>query len=733
MTANTLTVSTSTAGSANIQDNSDGEVTLISASTGRAFNFIGGGILDALGPINATSLGLNGMMGSNPVNTNASSITANVGSSSLTINDTTLAIVTLNNVTAGSFTLNAAGSIATDAAATISAPVISINAGGAAGSISIGQGVVGQLNGTVNLSASGKGTISDASIFSAPVTALNLSLNAATGAIGTAGLSFSTSAYNTVLSTQGATYINNSIGSDDALATFTAGSVISRIGALSLTESFTQFVLGDVYSTGGVAVNSSASTTQLISGANVNTQSGNISLLSSGMASQLQIANGANVQTGNGNITLQSTSVLGTVVLSGNNNITAFSPTVGSGNVTLAIGKLPPRGGVAGNAPSFVTPVITAPGKIFYGQPGIISGAGINTLNADGATILFNNSSTTPAAGSIQLGGGITITADPPAPVVNTVANFSSPHLQTPEVPRLNYANYPAPSNSAITLPASIIETQTSSSLTSGTSMSGVAPLAVHTASGDFKNDISIPAIQNLSVYAAGDAYATDAIAVETSNASSAFTPNFSVAMTQAHSLTGGVLKRVAMRSNDGMQITTTAVQELQNGLALLSPKELSTIKTPFGVVKLMPRTLALLIVNENGLSIFNLNENRAASISVDNGGLSTNVCVGQSLHISPARVANFEDLNPITYVGYRNVSKKLFAQDLTVFRAEYSIPTLMGGLEPLRDMLSSQDRERRAVANNLLKTVALMSQMGQQSKPYELMQPASLAAMANR
>ena len=85
-----------------------------------------------------------------------------------------------------------------------------------------------------------------------------------------------------------------------------------------------------------------------------------------------------------------------------------------------------PGSPVVGTAPANVTVNDTGGGVTYFGTNSISASAPNNTLNATGANIVFNTGSL--PASAISLGGGVTITADPP--VVNMSSqssNVSSP------------------------------------------------------------------------------------------------------------------------------------------------------------------------------------------------------------------------------------------------------------------------------------------------------------------
>lgn len=234
------------------------------------------------------------------------------------------------------------------------------------------------------------------------ITATTLALSTGSGTIGTSSNKISTTATSISISNTGGLHLNSTNTGTVTLTSITSGYAdVSVAGALDAT--------GDVNGTFGIELTSGGAMTVNDAAAT----NGSISFTAGG--GTLTIAAGAVVRADEGNLNIrQNDTTNGYILIDAGANIGAFTvgtPTAAKGNVTITIGA-PPSTPTAGSTPSNVTEYIVMGGQIFYGANGIDAQPSTNTLNAIGGTMIFDTGSRSSSA--ITLGGGVTITADPP-------------------------------------------------------------------------------------------------------------------------------------------------------------------------------------------------------------------------------------------------------------------------------------------------------------------------------
>jgi hypothetical protein len=507
------------------------------------------------------------------------------------------------------------------------------------------------------------------------------------------------------------------------------------------------------------------------SSASITAYVGNITVQNSSTSGTIEIGNGASLSAyapsaglgiGNVNFQIGPTAVIADVPVAG---LISSSPYQG---VTVNIssnGSVNTNTFVAGTAPGFT--VNPANSSV--------------QLEGAGTAITFSNAGSSQT--QIQFDGNNSILADPPAaaalpasvtlpqtviaPAVNSLTTFTTPSttLATVSLPFTPALNTPSTGHDnaaqqientgAVSIQqtglTSLISSITSSGIAVNTSLASssvgsprnaglkienlVAPSSVGLSlpnSGLFSvTQNSANALSSLAsistgsrlanVQTSGTLQTTGAFGIQRQSQSS-------ISSDQNKVLNGGVsLKGKSGRGGNHSMVTT----ELPEGVLLLAPERLTVVSTPFGSVQIADKTLALLVSNEKGLSVYNLDDSRRDSVVVHVNG--ENVCIlpGRHMTITNDKFDSFEQVNPAPFVGYRNVRSRSLNGNLKAFHTEFNHMTAIAGLEPLRNMIKSSDPAKRKVAEHMLKTSALLSIMNKSNAPFQLMAPPSMTAMA--
>ena len=290
----------------------------------------------------------------------------------------------------------------------------------------ISQPVVGSP-GTLNLNVNGNVTVSG----KVALTETSLAITTQPGSNG--NITLSTPVVDSVSTSLTADGIGNITGK--SLLTTPSANLSTAQGSINLLTSAATInpsapggsvnILNNVPTTiGGFAAGGAVTiknTGNLTVGSIVDNGTGSISLTTGSPkngTSTLTVGSGANISTSNGNINIVNTdNKNGAVNILTNANIYAFTPNkngsvapTAGGNVTIQVG--PSLQKAPGVVPAGLNTKIDAPGAIFFGK-GPIQVNGTAQANALGSNIFFSNGST--AGTAMQIGNGVTITADPPS------------------------------------------------------------------------------------------------------------------------------------------------------------------------------------------------------------------------------------------------------------------------------------------------------------------------------
>ncbi len=154
----------------------------------------------------------------------------------------------------------------------------------------------------------------------------------------------------------------------------------------------------------------------------------------------------------------------------------------------------------------------------------------------------------------------------------------------------------------------------------------------------------------------------------------------------------------------------------LNNGSALFVPSKDMTVVTPKGSVKLAANSVAFVNANSNQLSVYDISDSHKASVVVSTGGRELTLSPGRHLVVTHDKASNFADVNPIESIMHRAVKGHELGAGKRAFVSEFSIPSAVNVVRPLKAMLNSNDVNAKKVAARILKTSAVVMMVGGQA-----------------
>ncbi|MBX3139026.1 hypothetical protein KF707_22555, partial [Candidatus Obscuribacterales bacterium] len=157
----------------------------------------------------------------------------------------------------------------------------------------------------------------------------------------------------------------------------------------------------------------------------------------------------------------------------------------------------------------------------------------------------------------------------------------------------------------------------------------------------------------------------------------------------------------------------------LDNGTALFVPSKDMMVVTPKGKVKLGANSVAVVSIDGNQLSVYDINDNHKGSVVVAAGGRELSLSPGRHLTVTNDRAASFAEANPIESIMHRAVSRHELGNGHRAFVTEFSIPSAVQTVKPLGAMMHSNHAAAKKVAQNVIKTSAVMMHIGG-AAPYE-------------
>jgi len=406
----------------------------------------------------------------------------------------------------------------------------------------------------------------------------------------------------------------------------------------------------------------------------------------------------------------------------------ADKPAVGAGDITITIGA-PVQ--VAGTAPGNVTQNTTGGGQIFFGTNGITALAPNNTLNALDADITFSTG-TLPAT-AITLGGGVTITADPPSTTAvrttlpTSVLEISGAGL-SPRVTPVQDSLFPQ------VTPATSSTQLTSATATALPATSQLAASQLEASSRSaFLNDFS-----NLFTAQAAEQNALNLAALSQPGwISETELVNGEIPAALIHDgeteIVGDADARadfegtVQLNSN---RSTSRPQTSLRRGTAVFAPSVDTVIDTAVGQIKIGAKSLALVMAFADGVAVYDIDDVRKGAIEVTAGGNSIKLSPGQHVFITRSDADSFDQINPAQVIGYRGITSKNLGSGLKAFSAEFCVPHAIHAVKPLKSIVQSKHPQSKKVADHLLKTTAAIMQLRGGAEFQQVFRPRKTAWM---
>lgn len=158
----------------------------------------------------------------------------------------------------------------------------------------------------------------------------------------------------------------------------------------------------------------------------------------------------------------------------------------------------------------------------------------------------------------------------------------------------------------------------------------------------------------------------------------------------------------------------------LAKGVAVFGSKNPVVVGTQEGNVHLAKGSLACVVETGHDVAIYNLHDRRSGSVQVVVGKAMIPIPPGKQLVLTRKDSQDFDRLNPGPKIAYRNHKPIEVSDDVKGFIADFSIPSAIFSLPPLKSMLNSPQPSQRKIAYQLLKNAVIMADIFGAAGPYK-------------
>ena len=509
-----------------------------------------------------------------------------------------------------------------------------------------------QSNDFIFLTASQNGYIAEPTT-GALMMAPNIALVSGGGAIGAGGRLLLNSGI-VAASTQG---LNNFVNIYDEASQ-------SGINGGQAGSSFTFNTNGNLNVYGSIAT-----------GAGSNANGGAINLSANGTVN-IGTSTGVSLTTNNGPIIVQNNNTIaGTIIFAKNSFVYTNTPANIAGYVVFNIGAYTQANTSNPNPPN-ISVQASGGASVFFGNNGISAPASGNTLNAKGQSIVFNTGSL--GANAITLNGNVSITADPP--VVNSGLVTIQNNLTLTN-------NFSQPVNTTNTLVNNPIQANVLDNNQAGLLLNNYTT-----------NQVSQ---SNAIIYNNNDTDNNDIV-----NNTSFIRP------IAYHHIEYGINAN-GLKQERGLPLATNNHSLTHGSAIIVASQELTVVLGKIKPVTLLLKrgAIVLAIANSGIVSVYNLHDNHKDSVIVKSGDRKIILNPGRHLTVLAANyLTDFANVNQVNNIGYRDFNTNI-SNGLVTYVSDFSIPSAINAIKPLRAMFKSKDCQIRNLANQLLKTSCIVTQ----------------------
>lgn len=506
-------------------------------------------------------------------------------------------------------------------------------------------------------------------------------------------------------------FANGAIGGKKPLVVSASSLIANTAGAVGISN-VSGALLTLTGGAGGAGFSVQTNSTLNVTG-NISTNKGAVSLISNG---DLTIGNGLSVRANNGPLTLQNTNTFSGGITVGDN---AVVDTQGKGGVvSIVIGAKPKTGTnpvPPGSAPPNITVQNSGKGLVFFG-PGGVSTTGAATVKGTFKNVIFNNLSS--VGGIISLGNGSTVEADPPAPVaqaasITAFAATVSPIAFSKQNSQAMSELFGFYSENALnTADLSVL------SLTAAPNVQRANNANLLTANSSTGNEILRSNTVANNAGDEDDSYVVGHLAAARETEAAICSDwKFGTDVNDKHFAS---LKRI--QHSERVSIA--------NGNVLFVPITDTVVETPQGKVSIAAKSVVLVSSSSAGLAVYDFEDQHKGSVSVESNGHSVVLSPGRHVMVTPHHTAEFAQINAIETVAHRNIGSTM-KNGFRSHVSEFSIPSALDSVKPLRVMVQSNHPEAKKVAARMMKTTAVVLQLGGGSGNYQHYFKPRMSAMA--
>ncbi|MBX9720417.1 MAG: hypothetical protein K2X81_03385, partial [Candidatus Obscuribacterales bacterium] len=158
---------------------------------------------------------------------------------------------------------------------------------------------------------------------------------------------------------------------------------------------------------------------------------------------------------------------------------------------------------------------------------------------------------------------------------------------------------------------------------------------------------------------------------------------------------------------------------DIAKGNVLFLPEKPLQVGFQNGKLELSPGAAVFVIDKGDDLAILDFHDTGSGSVRVVAGNRLMKLSPGKLLVLTKTDSKNFKDVHPIPKVGFRNPKEHELGDGIKAFVADFSIPSAMISVAPLRNFMKNATGADKQMINKILKDSAIIGDITPTAGPY--------------
>lgn len=163
---------------------------------------------------------------------------------------------------------------------------------------------------------------------------------------------------------------------------------------------------------------------------------------------------------------------------------------------------------------------------------------------------------------------------------------------------------------------------------------------------------------------------------------------------------------------------SVVGAEDFKTGL-VVPVKKTIPVQTSLCQISCKPGALVFFIDTGSSVAIYDCHSDHTGDVTIRTKDHEMKTLPGEEVVITSRPTTSFEKANPGKGISIRDPKLEMDKDGIKTFTADFSIPSAMIAVKPLKKMLHSQDEYHRQLAEKVLKNAVIRTQLSAAKGPF--------------